>query len=58
MPECFIADIGPSGRELIFPSPHTPLNWSVGEMFDAFRVREAVLARNVSESAPRRRKAA
>jgi hypothetical protein len=31
------------GRDLIIPSPHTPLNWAVAEMFDAFGVREKVL---------------
>lgn len=43
MPECYIADRAPSGREIIFPSPHTPLNWAIGEMFNAFRVREQVV---------------
>jgi len=58
MPECFISDSGPSGRERVFPSPHTPLNWSVGEMFDAFRVRETVLAQSAIIGARRRPKAA
>ena len=44
MPECYVAELSPSGKEMIFPSPHTPLNWAVGEMFNAFQVREQVLA--------------
>jgi len=44
MPECYIADKAPGGQELVFPSPHTPLNWSVAEMLNAFRVRSKVLA--------------
>jgi len=55
MPECFIADVGPSGRERIFPSPHTPLNWAVGEMLSAVHVRERILER---EARSRGRKAA
>jgi hypothetical protein len=43
MPECYISDVGVDGEELVFPSPHTPLNWAVGEMRDAFAVRERVL---------------
>ena len=43
MPECWISDLGPKGRELIFPSPHTPLNWAVAEMSEAFRIRKAIL---------------
>ena len=58
MPECFIADVAPSGREMVFPSPHTPLNWSVGEMLNAFRVREAVLEHDAGLGEARRRKAA
>jgi hypothetical protein len=58
MPECFIADVGPSGRERIFPSPHTPLNWSVGEMLHATRIRERILEREAFSSSTRRRKAA
>ncbi len=58
MPECFIADQGPSGRELLFPSPHTPLNWAVAEMLNAFRVREEVLEQGASQPAARRRRAA
>lgn len=44
MPECYISDVSPKHGTLIFPSPHTPLNWSVAEMFDAFSVRSMVLA--------------
>jgi len=43
MPECYIADVSSDGVEMIFPSPHTPLNWAVVEMVNAFRVREDVL---------------
>lgn len=31
IPEAYITDEGPSGEELVFPSPHTPLNWAIGE---------------------------
>jgi hypothetical protein len=44
MPECYISDKLPGGDVAIFPSPHTPLNWAVGEMFDAFQIRRQVLA--------------
>ncbi len=44
MPECYISDRSERGRDLIFPSPHTPLNWAVAEMTDAFQVRKSVLA--------------
>jgi hypothetical protein len=43
MPECYIAERTAAGREILFPSPHTPLNWAVGEMLNAFRVRERLL---------------
>jgi hypothetical protein len=43
MPECYIADITSGGKELLFPSPHTPLNWAVIEMVHAFKVRKKVL---------------
>jgi hypothetical protein len=52
MPECYIADTLPDGSVATFPSPHTPLNWSVGEMLDAFAVREELLLRDKAESAP------
>lgn len=35
IPECYITDTDPDGNELLFPSPHTPLNWAVGEAFAA-----------------------
>lgn len=35
IPECYITDEGPNSEELIFPSPHTPLNWAVAEAIDA-----------------------
>lgn len=44
MPECYIADKTTRGKEIVFPSPHTPLNWAVAEMLNAFRVRSKVLA--------------
>ena len=43
MPECYIADTVPNRGEIIFPSPHTPLNWATGEMLGAFGVRNKVL---------------
>lgn len=43
MPECYIADVSNDGIEIVFPSPHTPLNWAVAEMINAFRVREEIL---------------
>ena len=43
MPECYIADVSNDGVEMVFPSPHTPLNWAVVEMINAFRVREDIL---------------
>lgn len=45
MPECYIADRDRSGRELVFPSPHTPLNWATAEMLAAFVARRWVLLR-------------
>lgn len=51
MPECYIADTLPDGSVANFPSPHTPLNWSVGEMLDAFAVRDELLRRDKAESA-------
>lgn len=44
MTECYISEKTGRGRDLVFPSPHTPLNWAVGEMFQAFDVRWKVLA--------------
>jgi hypothetical protein len=47
MPECYIADRDRRGRELVFPSPHTPLNWATAELLQAFAVRsELVKASN------------
>lgn len=34
-PECFISDFGPNKEELIFASPHTPLNWATAEAIAA-----------------------
>lgn len=53
MPECYISEVTPSGRALIFPSPHTPLNWAVAEMLDAFGVRRRVL-KEVARSRPQK----
>ncbi len=36
IPECYISDIDEHGNEHIFPSPHTPLNWAIGEAISAF----------------------
>lgn len=44
MPECYISERTSKGETLVFPSPHTPLNWAVAEMFQAFDVRREVLA--------------
>ncbi len=44
MPECYIADRTLAGQEIVFASPHTPLNWAVAEMLNAFRIRSQVLA--------------
>ncbi len=30
-PECYITDMAPDGQQLVFPSPHTPLNWATAE---------------------------
>jgi len=43
MPECYIADTTNSGVEMVFPSPHTPLNWATAEMMDAFWARRDLL---------------
>ncbi len=50
MPECYISDTLPSGAVVTFPSPHTPLNWAVGEMLDAFAVRDELLRRDAHVS--------
>ncbi len=44
MPECYIAERSPSGRELVIPSPHTPLNWATAEMVHAFTLRRQLLS--------------
>jgi hypothetical protein len=43
IPECYISDRTPDGDLLVFPSPHTPLNWAVAEALDAFAVAKEVL---------------
>jgi hypothetical protein len=43
MPECYMSERTLDGEDLVIPSPHTPLNWAVAEMFDAFGVREKIL---------------
>lgn len=43
MPECYISEKDKSGRDLVFPSPHTPLNWAVAEMRAAMAVHREVL---------------
>lgn len=45
MPECYLTDVASDGTVLIFPTPHTPLNWAVAEALDAFGVARAVLTR-------------
>lgn len=45
MPECYISERDLKGREMIIPSPHTPLNWSIAEMLSAFTYRQALIAR-------------
>ncbi len=56
MTECYISERTQDGRDLVFPSPHTPLNWAVAEMFQAFDVRREVLAtqKSVKKSATKR----
>lgn len=44
IPEAYITDEGPTGEELIFPSPHTPLNWAVGEAIYALAMMTRSLA--------------
>lgn len=34
--EAYLTDVGSDGKEYIFPSPHTPLNWAIGEAIYAF----------------------
>ncbi|MEY4668874.1 MAG: hypothetical protein RL518_1573 [Pseudomonadota bacterium] len=56
MPECYISEKTSDRRDLVFPSPHTPLNWAVAEMFQAFDVRKQVLMtmKSVKETAKKR----
>ena len=35
-PECYLTEIGANRKALLFPSPHTPLNWAAAEALDAF----------------------
>jgi hypothetical protein len=44
MPEAYISDTNARGEELVFPSPHTPLNWSIAEMVYACEVRRRIHA--------------
>jgi hypothetical protein len=44
MTECYISEKSSAGKVLVFPSPHTPLNWAVAEMFNAFGIRREVLS--------------
>lgn len=53
MPECYIADKLTTKEEVVFPSPHTPLNWAIAEMLFAFEVRRKVLLSQASGSARR-----
>ncbi|HLD26108.1 MAG TPA: hypothetical protein VJC05_03645 [Candidatus Andersenbacteria bacterium] len=43
LPECYIT-LSLKGRDVIVPSPHTPLNWAVAEAIDAFSVMEKTLS--------------
>jgi hypothetical protein len=43
IPECYISDTLEDGQTIVFPSPHTPLNWAVAEALDAFSVAKRVL---------------
>ncbi len=45
MPECYVAERSPRGREFLIPSPHTPLNWATAEMIHAFELRRQMLLR-------------
>lgn len=38
IPEAYISEKDALGNTLLFPSPHTPLNWAVGEAVRALRV--------------------
>jgi hypothetical protein len=56
MPECYISERTADKRDIVFPSPHTPLNWAVAEMFQAFDVRREILAimKSVEKTAKKR----
>jgi hypothetical protein len=43
MPECYISERVSTRQEVVVPSPHTPLNWSIAEMMEAFRIRKMVV---------------
>jgi hypothetical protein len=43
MPECYLTEKDSTGKDFTFPTPHTPLNWAVVEMADAFFVRRMVV---------------
>jgi hypothetical protein len=47
MPECYISEVSPTKGVLVFPSPHTPLNWAIAEMEEAFRIRRLVVSDSV-----------
>ncbi len=49
MPECYMSERTVDGRLLVVPSPHTPLNWAVAEMLDAFGVRKQILEKNIAK---------
>ncbi|MBI1833309.1 MAG: hypothetical protein HYR90_00630 [Candidatus Andersenbacteria bacterium] len=42
IPECYIT-VNIEGKDIIVPSPHTPLNWTIAEAIDAFVVMEQTL---------------
>lgn len=35
-PECYLTEADSRGKQFVFPSPHTPLNWATGEALAAF----------------------
>ena len=36
IPECYLTEVDSSGKQYLFPSPHTPLNWATAEALSAF----------------------
>jgi hypothetical protein len=48
MPECYISEGVAAGGTLVFPSPHTPLNWAVAEMRSAFVAHRALRTQDSS----------